>query len=48
LLEGGGHGKLFELRLGDVAILPAGTVHQGVRGSRDLLAVGALFARLQI
>jgi uncharacterized protein YjlB len=38
---GGRHGKLIELRPGDVAILPAGTGHQCVRGSRDLLVVGA-------
>jgi uncharacterized protein YjlB len=38
---GGGHGKIIDLRPGDVAILPAGTGHQRVSGSRDLLVVGA-------
>jgi uncharacterized protein YjlB len=38
---GGRHGKLIELWSGDVAILPAGTGHQLVRGSHDLLVVGA-------
>jgi uncharacterized protein YjlB len=38
---GGRRGKLIELRAGDVAILPAGTGHQRIRGSGDLLVIGA-------
>jgi uncharacterized protein YjlB len=34
-------GKIIALRPGDVAILPAGTGHQRVFASRDLLVVGA-------
>jgi uncharacterized protein YjlB len=38
---GGDRGKIFELHTGDVVILPAGTGHQCIRASKDLLVVGA-------
>jgi uncharacterized protein YjlB len=38
---GGNRGKAVSLRMGDVVILPAGTGHQALKASKDLLVVGA-------
>ena len=38
---GGGAGKTVALKAGDIVILPAGTGHQALRASKDLLVVGA-------
>jgi len=38
---GGVHGRVIQLKGGDVVILPAGTGHQKLAASRDLLVVGA-------
>jgi uncharacterized protein YjlB len=38
---GGNRGKAVNLRSGDVVILPAGTGHQALKASKDLLVVGA-------
>jgi uncharacterized protein YjlB len=37
---GGNRGKAVSLRMGDVIILPAGTGHQALKASKDLLVVG--------
>jgi len=38
---GGNEGKTIALRSGDVVILPAGTGHQRISASKNLLVVGA-------
>ena len=34
---GGKQGKLFRLKPGDVVILPAGTGHEAIRATKDLI-----------
>jgi uncharacterized protein YjlB len=38
---GGRAGEVFELAAGDIVVLPAGTGHQRLFGSNDLLVIGA-------
>jgi uncharacterized protein YjlB len=38
---GGDHGEVFDVKAGDAVVLPAGTGHQCIEASDDLVVVGA-------
>lgn len=38
---GGAHGAEIELKVGDVLVVPAGTCHQRLRATSDLVVIGA-------